>query len=43
MTFRIHVAPLEEAEQVFAAMRLAFEEYRGKLVEWRDECIARCY
>src|SRR6185503_3280521 len=31
MTFRIHVAPLEEAEQVFAAMRLAFEEYRGKL------------
>jgi ribosomal protein S18 acetylase RimI-like enzyme len=31
MTVRIQAAAVEEAEQVFAAMRLAFEEYRGKL------------
>ena len=31
MSFRIQAAAVEEAEQVFAAMRLAFKEYRGKL------------
>jgi len=31
MSLRIQAAAIEEAEQVFAAMRLAFEEYRGKL------------
>lgn len=31
MSFRIRAAGVEEAEQVFAAMRRAFEEYRGKL------------
>jgi ribosomal protein S18 acetylase RimI-like enzyme len=31
MSLRIQAAAVEEAEQVFAAMRLAFEEYRGKL------------
>jgi len=31
MSLRIQAAAVEEAEQVFGAMRLAFEEYRGKL------------
>ena len=31
MSLRIRAAAVEEAEQVFFAMRAAFEEYRGKL------------
>jgi ribosomal protein S18 acetylase RimI-like enzyme len=31
MSLRIRAAAIEEAGQVFFAMRLAFEEYRGKL------------